>query len=546
MLLSRRLLTAPAGATLLLLLPLVGLISACSEQAGQQALDAEDVLVVGSAEEPQTLDPQYGLFGQIQQATTPVVFEPLFFRERDARTLYPLLATSHRFLQPDQVEVTLRRGVRFSDGSAFDADDVVFTFERLRNPSGAAIPIKYIADMIARVEVLDAHRVVFHLTSPAPGFIGYLVEAPIISADIGLDATPAQFNALDAAVGTGPYRFARWDRGEKLVYVPNDDYWGNPAAWRRIELAFIPNHAARMAALMAGDVHLTNYVPTTDVPRLLDDASVDVVAAPSNRALYFHLDVAREISPHVFGHDGAVIPNPLRDQRVRQALTLAIDRELIVEKILEGYASPTSQWMAQGYLGHNAALKPLQSDRERARALLIDAGYPQGFRFTLHGTAGLYGPDVKVLQALASMWAKIGLQVTVEALPPGVYWGPWSEREFSVALSSYGFHRHRIAPVVKATVASDGYDNVGGYSNPRVDELLAGLSQAALPRQQEILAEVSQWLYEDVGLLPVYHFRYLFAVRTDRLRYEASENVRDLELLRAVPVARPAMQQASL
>ena len=115
-----------------------------------------------------------------------------------------------------------------------------------------------------------------------------------------------------------------------------------------------------------------------------------------------------------------------------------------------------------------------------------------------------------------------------------MYWGPWVEREFSVSLSSYGFHHYRTIPILSITLKSDGYDNVGGYVNPQVDVLLDQAPTASLQRQQELLAEVSRLVYADVALLPVYHFRYLFAYRSDHLTYDPTENLRDLEVLGAL------------
>ena len=524
--------------SLLLALSVCFFISGCSPS--DMATDRDGrMLIIGASEEPQTLDPHYGLFGQIQQAVLPLVFEPLFFRDVDAKTILPRLATSYTAHDAQTFEIMLRKGVTFSDGTPFDGEDVVFSFKRLANPPGASIPIKYIADVIDHIEILDPHRVMFHLSTPTPGFIGYLIEAPILSSGIG-GAGPADFNALTAAIGTGPYRIESWSRGDNIAYRPNDRYWGAQAEWDEITLKFLPNHAARIAALLSGDIDVTNYIPTADIERLNRDPDVGVVARHSNRPIYFHLDVERPVTPFITDKSGAPIPNPLRDKRVREALSIALDRDLIVEKLLGGYATPAFQWMAAGHLGHNADLSEYPYDRDRARALLTDAGYADGFSLTLHGTAGLYGPDVRLLQAMASMWAKIGLDVTVEALPPSIYWDPWYRREFSVALSSYGFHPHRIIPVLNGTITSSGHQNIGGYKNEIVDRLLSAAQAAPLEAQQALMAEVSAHVHSDIGLLVLYHIQYVFAYRTNHLTYDPTENLRDLEPLRAFPVSATA------
>ena len=499
------------------------------------ALASAAELTIGAAEQPQTLDPQYGLFGQIQQAVMPHVFEPLFYQEGDGKTLTPLLATGYKFVDPSTLVAYLRKDVTFSDGTPFDAEDVAFTFERLPNPPGAAIPLRFISDLIEAVEIADSHTVIFRLTKPTPDFAAYLMEAPIISSDIGLEAGPAEFNSLRAAIGTGPYRITGWRRGDRIEYAPNERYWGAPAKWRRVTMRFMSNHSARVAALLAGDIDLMNYIPPSDIPRLERNAEVELIRRPSNRALFFHIDLIREVSPFVTALDGGSIPNPLKDVRVRRALSLAIDRPLIVEKIFEGYARPASQWIAPGYLGHDPSIGESGADRAAAQELIAAAGYAHGFRIVLHGTSGVYGADVRVLQAIAAMWAKLGLEVEVEAVPGSVYWSGFASRQYSVALNSWGLQEHRIVPVMSFTIASNGYDNVGGYSNVRVDELIDGASSSPVDERRGMVKEISRLLAEDVAILPVYHFEYVYAARRDELSYSPTENWRDLEVLRASP-----------
>ncbi len=521
---------------------LAAAMASCVE-ASRDGESRKATLIIGSAEEPQTLDPQYGLFGQIQQATFPAVFEPLFFRELDGKTIYPLLAESYEFTDPLTVRIDLKKSVVFSDGTAFDADDVVFTLKRLADPPGAGIPIKYVTDAISSVEARGEHAVIVRLAEPTPNFIGYLMEAPILSSEIA-NATPAEFNTLEAAVGTGPYKFAEWRRGDLIEYVRNPHFRGEPPLWENVVLKFIPNHAARVAALLAGDIDFTNYIPTTDIQRIDRAEDITIATAPANRALYFHIDIARDVSPFVTDKNGAPIENPLKDVRVRQALSLAIDRQLIVDKLLDGYATPAAQWIAPGFVGHNAAIKDVTTDRRRARKLLEEAGYPDGFALTLHGTSGLYGPDRRILQAMAAMWAKIGLEVDVDAIPASVYWGRWVNKEFSVCLSSYGLQYYRTAPIVSVTLDTNGYDNVGGYSNPMVDALLAQTTSADVSEQHEQLAAVARLTAKDVALLPIYHFEYVFGYRNDRIQYQPTKNVRDLEILNATPALTNRLAQA--
>ncbi len=518
-----------------LIIVLVSLLAAaCSNN--NETMPERGHLVIGAADEPQTLDPQYGFFGQIVQATSAIIYESLFYRELDGVTIYPVLAESYRYRDPSTLEVTLKQGIKFSDGSDLDADDVVFTFNRLPNPPGASIPIKFIANLLDRVEKVDRYTVLFHLTEPVLDFPSYLADAMILSSEIGPDASPSDFNTLGAAIGTGPYRPISWKRGDAIIYEANPHYWGAKPAWEKVTLKFIPNHSARIAALLSGDIQLTNGIPAADIPRLADSENIALVGRDSNRALYFHLDIGREISPHITDKSGNPIPNPLRDLRVRQALSISLDRQLIVDKLLEGFASPANQWLAKGYMGHNATLPEITVDVDRAKQLLTEAGYPDGFKVVLHGTANLYNADVRVLQAMASMWAKIGIDVDVEALPPSIYWGRWFQKEFSISLSSYGLFSYQIIPIVRATVVSDAYDNVGQYSNAEVDALLDKIGTSPIEERDGIMQEVSRLLHDEVALIPIYHFNYLFAYQNGVLTYDPTQNLKEIQSIRAFPV----------
>jgi peptide/nickel transport system substrate-binding protein len=193
-----------------------------------------------------------------------------------------------------------------------------------------------------------------------------------------------------------------------------------------------------VAALLAGDVDAIDLVPTGDKARIAADPRFRMFSGPAAVVHYIALDSVRAESPHVAGRDGQPLPNPLRDRRVRQALSLALDRQAITERLMEGSATPASQFLPGFVDGTSPNLQPTPYDAARARALLAEAGYPQGFRLTLHATTDRYPKDAQVAQAVAQMWTRIGLQAGVAGTAGQVFFAEASRQAYSAFIAQYG------------------------------------------------------------------------------------------------------------
>ncbi len=230
------------------------------------------------------------------------------------------------------------------------------------------------------------------------------------------------FNGGRAAVGTGPFKFVEYMPGERIVLARNDQYWGPKPAWSRVTMKLITNNSARVAALLAGDVQLIEYVPATDYAQLKANANINVSQVVGNRFIYLHLDSFRDETPFATDKGGnALKKNPLKDVRVRKALSKAISREAITQRVMEGLAIPAGGLMADGFFGASPKLKPESLDVEGAKKLLADAGYPNGFGLTIHGPNDRYPNDAKVLQAIGPMFNRIGVETKVVTQPWSVY-----------------------------------------------------------------------------------------------------------------------------
>ena len=189
----------------------------------------------------------------------------------------------------------------------------------------------------------------------------------------------------------GPYRFVEYTPGNRIVVQRNDEYWAR-SRWQRVTFRGIKSDPSRVAALLAGDVDLIDEVPAVDMARLKKDPKL--AQTVSNRIIYLHLDHFRDDSPFVQGKDGKPIKNPLRDVRVRRAISMAIDRDAIVSRVMEGQAIKAGQ-LREGFFGVSPKLKPVAHDANGAKKLLAEAGVPNGFRMTIHSPNDRYPNDAE-------------------------------------------------------------------------------------------------------------------------------------------------------
>ena len=472
---------------------------------------AED-LTIGLASEATAMDPHFHNTGNNNQLMSQV-YDRLI-NQGPNQELLPGLATSWGPTDDPLVwEFVLREGVTFHDGSAFTAEDVAYTIARVPTvPNSPSSFATYTAD-ISEVEIVDDYTVRFHSQTPVPLMANNLSTIYIVSSEIGEEAATEDFNTGEHAVGTGPYRQVDYTPGEQVVLEANPDYWDGAPLWDTVTFRPISSPAARVAALLAGDVDVIASVPTTDIAQLEDDDSVSLWQGISNRVIYLHLDSDRVESPHVAATGGDDIENPLRDVRVRQALSMAIDRDAIVDDVMEGIAIPAGQLLPEGFFGVSDELEVLDYDPEGAQALLAEAGYADGFALTLHGPNDRYINDAAVAQAIAQMWSRIGLETAVETMPRSVYFGRASALEFSVMLVGWGAGSGEASSPLRALIATNTPDrgwggaNRGRFSNAEFDALLEeALQTVDDDARAALLAEATELAMDQVAIIPT-HFQ---------------------------------------
>jgi peptide/nickel transport system substrate-binding protein len=482
---------------------------------------AAQELRIGLAAPPTSLDPHFHNNG-VNNSQARHVFDALTLQDANQQ-IGPGLAESWRLIDETTWEFRLRRGVTFHDGTPFTADDVAFSFERAPNVPNSPSSFGTFTKQIKRVEVVDANTVRMHTDGPSPLLAIDVSNVAILSRRHGEGATTADFQAVRAAIGTGPYRLVEHRPGDRMVYERNPSYWGGAEPWNRVTFRIVALGPARVAAMLAGDVDMINEVPSTDMARLRRASNVRLWSGQTNRMTFVSVDVHNEVPIPGNASDNAGNPllrNPMRDLRVRQALSLAIDRDVLVERVNEGEAVRANQLVPEGFFGFNPAIQPESPDPERARRLLAEAGYPDGFRIVLHTSNDRIVNATRTVQALASMWGRIGIRTSLETMPHTVYSGRTARNELSHMLHSWGAGTGEAAGTFVGIVHTRGGvfggSNRGRYSNPEVDAAIRrALVTVDDEQRRKILQETMVTVMNDRAIIPLVFWVSTWATRPD-------------------------------
>ena len=448
------------------------------------------------------------------------IFEALVGKDSRGQ-LRPGLAESWRTLDDVTWEFRLRKGVKFHDGTDFTAADVAFSIDRLPTVPNSPSPFTTYSKQITEKIVVDPYTIRFKTAAPYPLMPNDMATISIVSSRAAKGAATEDFNSGKAAIGTGPFKFVRWQKGDRIELARNDAYWGPKSPWEKVVLRIITSDPTRVASLLAGEVRAIESVPTADLARLSKQADLSIYRVVSHRVMYLHMDSNRDKSPFVTDKAGRPLDkNPLKDARVRRAISKAINRQALVDRVMEGAARATGQLMPEGMFGYTPALKPDAYDTEGARKLLAEAGYPDGFALTLHGPNDRYVNDDQIAQAIAQMLARIGIATRVETMPSSVYFSRANKLDFSFILVGWGSDTSEASSPLKALLATFsaekgmGQANRGRYSNPKMDAVLQqALATVDDARREKLLQEATQIAMSDLGIIPLYHQESIWGTR---------------------------------
>ncbi len=468
-------------------------------------------LTIGVRGGPESIDPHFTATGTHAEALKHV-FDTLIWSGRGLE-LEPRLAESWRAIDATTWEFKLRRGVKFHDGSDFTAADVKFSIERIPMVAGPNPTTIYVR-RVKETRIIDDHTIHVVTDGPAPNlpndFIRLFIVSSKAAAGLTRESANEAFNSGRAAVGTGPYRYVSWQPRGELVLARFDGYWGPKEPWERHIRREIPNDAARVAQLRAGQLDLITRAPASDVATLRRDSRLTVQTVPTVYVFNLEMDV-RERANNVTAKDGSALPaNPLRDLRVRQAIDLAIDRKALAEVAMEGLGAPVNQMVTETIFGFNKALPPRRYDPAEAKRLLTAAGFPNGFRMQFSFTSDRLPGDREVGTAIAQMLAAIGIDAQPNAMPAAVFFPARTRGELSVSMSGWGTLTGEAHYTLSSLAHSNdrerrmGAFNVLGYNNPTMDKLLQDAAiEMDEAKRRRLLEEANALVDADKQRLPI-------------------------------------------
>lgn len=505
----------------------LGLLGAVA--LGSISFAQAQTLTIGVRGGPDSIDPHFTATGSHAESLKHI-FDTLVW-SGDGLELEPRLAESWTPINPTTWEFKLRRGVKFHDGSDFTAEDVKFSIERIPVVSGPNPTIIYVR-RVKETKIIDSHTVHVVTDGPAPtlpnDFIRLFIVSHKAAAGLTKETANEAFNSGKAAVGTGPYRFVSWQPKGDLVMDRFDGFWGPKEPWARHVRKEVPNDAARVAQLKAGQLDLITRVPATDVAALRRDPKLSVSTIDTVYVFNVELDM-REKALNVTAKDGSALPkNPFQDLRVRQAIDLAIDRNALAEIAMEGLGKPVNQMVTPTIFGFNKALPARRHDPAAARRLLTEAGYPNGFKAQFSFTGDRLPGDRQVGTAIAQMLAGVGLDVQPNAQPAAVFFPARTRGEFSMSMSGWGTLTGEAHYTLSSLAHSNdreakmGAFNVLGYKNPEMDRLLqAAATEMDEAKRRKYLEDANALVDADKQRLPIVAVGSAWAMQKDKVTIKA-------------------------
>ena len=428
----------------------------------------------------------------------------------------PALATKWTYISPTQVRFELRKGVKFHDGSPFTADDVVFTFGRIKQPQGT---MQIYVTGINEIKKIDDYTVDLILAAPNPILLRNIIDFRMMSkiwSEKNRTTNVQDYKAKEENFasrnvnGTGPYQIQGWVPDQRITMKVNPNWWDKASLGNVTDVVFTPikSDSTRVAALLAGDVDMLTDLPTQDVAKLRQDPKLKVVDGPEVRTIFIALDQGSD----ELKYSNVKGKNPFKDKRVREALSIAIDREAIKRNIMRGLSIPAAIMVAPGVNGHtpdiDAAPKP---DAERAKKLLAEAGYPDGFEFQLNCPNNRYVNDEEICQALLSMWARIGIKNKLIAEPMAQHSLKFQNFDASAYMLGWGVAtydaQYTLQSLVRTkTTGADGNFNFNKISDAKIDQLVDAMkTEVDVAKRNGLIREALVRTRDEHLLLPLHH-----------------------------------------
>jgi peptide/nickel transport system substrate-binding protein len=441
-------------------------------------------------------------------------YEGLTRYTRDYK-IEPSLAVSWKQMSDTQWRFNLRKGVKFHDGSPFTADDVVFSFGRIKQPQGTN---QVYVTGINEVKKIDDYTVDFILAGPTPILLRNIVDYRIVSkgwAEKNRSQNVQDYTKKEETYasrntnGTGPYLIKSWEPDKQIVFTANKGWWGKLDG-NVTDVIYTPikSDQTRVSALLSGDVDLVTDLPTQDVDRLRKDAKLKVLDGHEVRTIFIGMDQFRD----ELQYSNVKGKNPFKDVRVRKALNLAVDRDAIRRVTMGGLSIPAGIMVAPGVHGYSKQLDIVQKyDIAGAKKLLAEAGYPDGFEFTLDCPNNRYVNDEKVCTALVAMWARAGIRARLNSIPFANFIPKILKHDTSAYMLGWGVATfdalYTLQSLVRTkTSGADGSFNLGRISDSKLDNTIDAIKIATNPVARDaLLKEGLEKTRDEAYYVPLHH-----------------------------------------
>jgi peptide/nickel transport system substrate-binding protein len=427
----------------------------------------------------------------------------------------PALATKWTFTSPTQVRFDLRRNVKFHDGTPFTADDVVFSFGRIKQPQGT---MQIYVTGISEIRKIDDHTIDVILSTPNPLLLRNIIDFRIMSkawAEKNRTANVQDYKAKDEnfasrnVMGTGAYKITGWTPEQRITMAIHNEWWDkHQGNVKEVIYTPIKSDPTRVAALLSGDVDMLTDLPTQDVARLRADSKLKIVDGPEVRTIY----LAPDIGSAELKYSNVKGKNPFADKRVRMALSMAIDREAIRRNIMRGLSIPAGIMVAPGVNGHSSEIDtPTKVDVEGAKKLLAEAGYPDGFEVRFNAPNNRYVNDEEIAQAIVAMWARIGVKTSLMAENMATFSQKFQNFDSSLYMLGWGVATYDAQYMIQSLVrtrtsGADGNFNFSRVSDPVVDRLTDAMkSETDINKRNAMIKEALLRIKDEVLLIPLHH-----------------------------------------
>lgn len=420
------------------------------------------------------------------------IYDSLVWRDGDGN-LIPGLAESWEFPSETQMVLQLREGVTFHNGEPFDADDVVFSYNRLFDKENPSPLLRSLQGFVDSVDKIDDFTIRVNMPAPRATVVPTLIRVPILPSETFAEIGAQAFGVNP--VGTGPFKFVRWDANQQIVLARNDDYWrGRPDVGEFI-VRIIPEDFARFASLKNGEVDIITNLTSERVQEIEGDPNLKWGGVHSARNMFVGMQTKEP---------------PFDDLRVRQAMNYAVDVDALIEVLMGGHAFSNASVCTQTLFGA-VEVEPFGYDPEKARMLLAEAGYPDGFETTMIGPVGRYTKDKEMQEAIAGMLSEVGVKVTHIQPEWAQFIQQWLAEEYPMYYIGTGNQVLDCDQHLGYRIDGARYNRY--YNSAEIDALIVQeISEFDVEKRKAILADIQHRLRDDTPWIFLFDLEDLYGM----------------------------------